>query len=195
LGIANTSGESFSVSTKTGSIPIPDAHAVVVGEVYGQPLSDLFGAPRFGASPLVLRRMPSTLPCHSRPPDRSAVGRSDRASQSLLDIDAQSDIGHELRLLGTARRSIGVSLCRGRTVVEAATSGRSVTPQLARYGRRGATQTPGNLAYAVSLDAKKRNLLAFHQSKIPHGKRLCRRPRYCWWHAARLPKPSCPDSL
>jgi hypothetical protein len=119
-----------------------DAHGLVVREVNQQVAGDLLRAPGVCPPSVLPWSMPTAPPGHDRAGNRSPAGSDDDASQSFLDIDLQCRIERKLRLLGTARSSLGVPLRCRRAIRQAAASGGSVAPIGRNASDPGRSSTP-----------------------------------------------------
>ena len=81
--------------------------------------------------------MAPACPCDLWPQLLAAFGvRRDRTGQTVMRVPPQSRVGRELHLLRTPGESLGMPLCRGRSVSDIpGTGGRIATP-LQRDRRR-----------------------------------------------------------
>src|SRR5215207_7893568 len=109
---------------------VADAHGLIVREVNRKATGDLLRAPGARPSPVLPPSVPTALPGHGRAGNRSPARSDDAASQSFLHIGSQSCVERQLRLLWAASGSLSVPLRCCRAILQAATSGGGVAPQL-----------------------------------------------------------------
>ncbi|EDP61099.1 Integrase, catalytic region [alpha proteobacterium BAL199] len=174
---------------------VADAHGLVVREVEPQAASDLLRAPCPGPSPILPRAMPSAFPRYRRAGDQGATRSDDDTRQSFLHIGPQGRLRGKFRPLRPTGGSVGMPLRSRCTILQAAVVGGCIAAYLPGDRRSGPADTASDLLHGMSLYAKQRDLLPLCKREIPSGKWLCRGAKYRWWHAARLPEPSCSDSL
>jgi hypothetical protein len=151
-----------------------------------QASGNLLRAPSPGPSPILSWAMPATLPRNGGTRNGGPTRAHDDAGQSLLHIGAQGCIERKLGRFGSTGRSLGVPLGCRCTIFQATAARRGVASELAGDGRRGSAKSASDLVSRKALNAKKCNLLAFRKREIPPGRRLGRRSKHRWCHAARL---------
>ncbi len=163
----------------------------IVQNVQPQAMGNLLRAPRRSPPPMLPPPVSATFPGYRRPGNRSPARRDDDASQSILHIRPQRRVDRQLRRLRAPGGPFSMPLSGARPIHQAAAARRGTASQFSRDRRRRTPHLPGNLPYPRALGTQDRKLLPLRKQQISPGQRLRRWRKRRWWHAARLPEPSC----